>query len=60
MGEINLHKCFWSHDLTKMGPCPYKVKTLKKSLEPKSQWPWDFVCSFGNMGPTKFAQMILG
>ena len=35
------------------------VKTLKmlSSLEPKGQWPWDLVCSIGDVGPTSFAQM---
>ena len=44
-------------------PCPYIVKTLKKSLspEPEGRWPWDLVCSIGGVGPTKFVQiMILG
>ena len=35
------------------------VKTLKiSSLEPKGQWPWNLVCSIGDVGPTRFAQMI--
>ena len=40
-------------------PCPYMVKALKmsSSLEPKGQWPWDLVCSIGDVGPTSFAQM---
>ena len=25
---------------------------------PKGQWPWDLVCSIGDVGPTRFAQMI--
>ena len=28
------------------------------SLEPKGQWPWDLVCSIGDLGPTRFAQMV--
>ena len=31
---------------------------MSSSLEPKGQWPWDLVCSIGNLGPTRFAQMI--
>ena len=26
--------------------------------EPKGQWPWGLVCSIGDMGPTKFVQMM--
>ena len=42
-------------------PCPYMVKTLKKSSspEPEGQWPWDLVCSIGVVGPTKFVQMMI-
>ena len=42
-------------------PCPYMVKTLKKSSspEPESWWPWDLVCSIGVVGPTKFVQMMI-
>ena len=32
---------------------------LKSFLEPKDQWPWDLVCSIVNVGPTKFAQMMI-
>ena len=31
---------------------------MSSSLEPKGQWPWDLVCSIGDVGPTRFAQMI--
>ena len=32
-------------------PCPYMVKTLKKSSpEPEGWWPWDLVCSIGVVG----------
>ena len=41
-------------------PCPYMVKTLKKSSpEPEGQWPWDLVCSIWVVGPTKFVQMMI-
>ena len=44
-------------------PCPYMVKTLKKtsSLEPKGRWPSKLVCSIGFSSTTKFDQkMSLG
>ena len=46
--------------MTKMATTPIYGKTLlmSSSLEPKGQWPWDLVCSIGDMGPTRFAQMI--
>ena len=28
------------------------------SLEPKGQWPWDLVCRIGDVGTTRFAQMM--
>ena len=31
---------------------------MSSPLEPKGQWPWDLVCSIGDVGPTRFAQMI--
>ena len=39
---------------------PYMVKTLKifSSLEPKGQWPCDLICCIGDVGPTRFAQMM--
>ena len=27
-------------------------------MEPKGQWPWDLVYSIGDLGPTRFAQMM--
>ena len=46
--------------MTKMATTPIYGKTLKmsSSLEPKGQWPLDLVCSIGDVGPTRFAQMI--
>ena len=31
---------------------------MSSSLEPKGQWPWDLVYSIGDVGLTRFAQMI--
>ena len=28
------------------------------SLKPKALWLWDLVCSIGDVGPTRFAQMM--
>ena len=28
------------------------------SLKPKSDWLWDLVCSIGDVGPTRFAQLM--
>ena len=40
-------------------PHPYMVKDpLNVFSGTKSQWPWDLVCSIGDVGPTRFAQMI--
>ena len=41
-------------------PCPYMVKTLKKSSspEPKCRWPWILVCSIGCSSTTKIIQMM--
>ena len=46
--------------MTKMATTPIYCKNPKisSSLEPKGQWPWDLVCSIGDVGPTKFAQMM--
>ena len=41
-------------------PHPYMVKILyKSSPEPEGWWPWDLVCSIGDVGPTKFVQMMI-
>ena len=41
-------------------PCPYMIKTLKKSSspEPKCRWPWKLVCSIGCSSTTQFIQMM--
>ena len=41
-------------------PCPYMVKTLKKSspLQPKGWWPWNLVCSSGCSSTTNFVQTM--
>ena len=46
--------------MTKMATTPiYGKKPFKYPLfEPKGQWPWDLVCSIGDVGPTRFAQMM--
>ena len=49
--------------MTKMAATPIMVKTIKKtsSPEPEGRWPWDLICSIGDVRPTKFVQiMILG
>ena len=51
--------CTCTGHMSKMATRPM-VKTLymSSSLEPKGQWPYDLVCSIGDVGPTRFAQMI--
>ena len=46
--------------MTKMATTPIYGKNLSisSSLEPKGQWPWDLVCSIGDVGPTRFVQMM--
>ena len=46
--------------MTKMATTPmYGINPqISSSLEPKDQWPWDLACSIGDVGPTKFAQMM--
>ena len=46
--------------MTKMATTPIygKNSLISSSLEPKGQRPWDLVCSIGDVGPTRFAQMI--
>ena len=47
--------------MTKMTATPiYGKNPLKSSSpEPEGQWPLDLVCSIGDVGPTKFVQMII-
>ena len=49
--------------MTKMATMPVYGKNPLNifSLEPKGQWPWDLdqVCSIGDVGPTRFAQMMI-
>ena len=46
--------------MTKMAAMPIYGKN-PSSPEPEGLWPWDLVCSIGDVGPTKFVQkMILG
>ena len=37
-------------------PCPYMVKTFKKSSSPEPEvlWSWNLVCSIGDSSSTKF------
>ena len=46
--------------MTKMATTPIYCKNplMSSSLEPKGQWPWELVCSIGDVGSTRFAQMI--
>ena len=48
--------------MTMMTATPiYGINSFKKSLspEPEGRRPWDLVCSIGDVGPTKFVQMII-
>ena len=47
--------------MTKMASTPiYGKNPLKSSsLEPEGRCSWDLVCSIGDVGPTKFGQMII-
>ena len=39
---------------------PYGKNPLKSSSpEPEGRWPWDLICSIGDVGPTKFVQMMI-
>ena len=46
--------------MTKMATTPiYGKNPLKVFFSgTKGQWHWDLVCSIGDVGPTRFAQMI--
>ena len=53
---------FYSNNLghmTKMAAMPIYGKNHKQSssLEPKSRWPWNLVCSIGYSSSTKFIQV---
>ena len=47
--------------MTKMAATPiYGKNPLKySSPEPECRLPWDMVCSIGEVGPTKFVQMLV-
>ena len=46
--------------MTWMALMPIMGKNVwKSSLEPKSQLSWVLVCRIGDVGPNKFAQMML-
>ena len=35
-----------------------KTRLISSSLEPKGHWLWGLVYSIGDVGPTRFAQMM--
>ena len=37
----------------------YLLKIFFSSPEPEGQWPWDLVCSIGDVWPTEFVQMMM-
>ena len=37
----------------------YGKNFMKNSPEPEGWWPWDLVCNIGDVGPTKFVQMMI-
>ena len=47
--------------MTKMTTMPIYGKNPLKIIfpEPEGRWPWDLVCSIGDVGPTKFVQMMI-
>ena len=51
---------YYGH-MTKKATTPIYGKTLliSSSLEPNGQWLWDLVCCIGNLGPTRFSQMMI-
>ena len=58
-----LYMNYFGH-MTKMAATSiYGKKTFKslllKNQRANGQWHWDLVCSIGDMGPTKFVQMII-
>ena len=58
--RICLSNCHGYTDMTKMTATSIFGKGPLKSSSPKSesQWPWEFVCSIGNEGPTKMSKWI--
>ena len=46
--------------MTQMAAMPIYGKTIyiSSSLEPKRHWPWDLLCSIGDVVHTRFAQMM--
>ena len=46
--------------MTKMATTPIYDKNPLNILfsGTTSQWPWDLVCSIGDVGPTRFVQMM--
>ena len=50
----------FSGHMTKMAATPiYGKNPLKSSPEAGRWWPWELVCSVGDVGPSKFVQMMI-
>ena len=47
-----------SGHMTEMATMPIDTKNPLNisSLEPKGKWPWELVCSIGDLGPTRLLQ----
>ena len=61
-GNKSLFKWSWSHDQDGRHPhTPIYGKNPLKIFfsRTRSWWPWDLVCSIGDVGPTKFVQMMI-
>ena len=58
--SAKIYTKYYGH-MTKMAATPIYGKIFQKSSspEPKGQWPWDLVCLNGDVGPTKFVQMMI-
>ena len=40
------------------GKNPLNIFSGTKRPMPGGQWPWDLLCSIGDVGPTRFAQTM--
>ena len=58
--SAKIYTKYFGH-MTKMAATPIYGKNLLKSSspEPEGQWPWDLVCSIGDVESTKFVQMMI-
>ena len=52
-----MHAKYFGH-MTKMAATPIYGKNPLKIFS-RTRWPWDLVCSIGDVGPTKFVQMMI-